>query len=157
MLIQNTSFQIQKLLQTKIYTNSNTTFWHSFLCSFTWYDLFCSECCPQKLLSNWWKFFNSQSEAPIYVVFKANTPNKMNHTMRKSMKNCARKWFQKLCTFLFEVTSAFGKMKPLFKVLLSSKKSYFGYPLWDNWFRQKSMLFRAVVLCNGTKSSKFRN
>ena len=50
----------------------------------------------------------------MYVVFKVNTPNKMNHTMRKSMKNCARKLFQKLCTFLFEVTSAFGKMCRVF-------------------------------------------
>ena len=44
------------------------------------------------------------------VVSHANTPNKMDHTMRKSMKNCAGKWCQKLCAFLFAATWAFGKM-----------------------------------------------
>ena len=43
-------------------------------------------------------------------VSRPNTPNKMNHTMWKSMKNCARKWYCKLCAFLFKVTCAFWKM-----------------------------------------------
>ena len=45
-----------------------------------------------------------------FKVFKANTPNKMSHTMWKSIKNCARKWCRKLCAFLFVATWAFGKM-----------------------------------------------
>ena len=45
-----------------------------------------------------------------FKVCKANTPNKMDHTMWKSMKNCAGKWCQKLCAFLFDATWAFGKM-----------------------------------------------
>ena len=35
----------------------------------------------------------------------------MDHTMRKSMKNCAQKKFRKLYAFLFEATCAFGKMR----------------------------------------------
>ena len=34
----------------------------------------------------------------------------MDHTMWKSIKNCARKWCPKLCAFLFAATWAFGKM-----------------------------------------------
>ena len=53
-------------------------------------------------------------EQPIrnfhFKVFKANTPNKMDHTMWKSMKNCARKWCRRLCAFLLAATWAFGKM-----------------------------------------------
>ena len=44
------------------------------------------------------------------MVFEATTRNKMKHIMWKSMKNCARKWCLFLCTILFEVTWAFGKM-----------------------------------------------
>ena len=43
-----------------------------------------------------------------FKVFKANTPNKMDHTMWKGMKNFAGKWCRKLCAFLFEATWAFG-------------------------------------------------
>ena len=45
-----------------------------------------------------------------FKVFRANTRNKMDHTMWKSMKNCAQKWCRSLCAFLFEATCAFGKM-----------------------------------------------
>ena len=45
-----------------------------------------------------------------FKVFRANTWNKMDHTMWKSMKNCAQKWCRSLCAFLFEATCAFGKM-----------------------------------------------
>ena len=45
-----------------------------------------------------------------FKVLRANTQNKMDHTMWKSMKNCAQKWCQSLCAFLFEATCAFGKM-----------------------------------------------
>ena len=34
----------------------------------------------------------------------------MNHTMWKSMKNCAPKWCCKLCAFLLKVTCGFWKM-----------------------------------------------
>ena len=44
----------------------------------------------------------------------ANTRNKTNQTVWKSIKNWAKKWCQKLCTFLFEVTFAFGKMCYIF-------------------------------------------
>ena len=39
-----TSFQRQKWLQTKMYIISDTVFWHSIPCPFTWCDPFCSEC-----------------------------------------------------------------------------------------------------------------
>ena len=45
-----------------------------------------------------------------FKVFKANMQNKMDHTMWKSMKNCAQKLCRSLCAFLFEATCAFGKM-----------------------------------------------
>jgi len=45
-----------------------------------------------------------------FKVFRANTRNKMDHIMWKSMKNCAKKWCRRLCAFLFEATCAFGKM-----------------------------------------------
>ena len=45
-----------------------------------------------------------------FKVFRANTRNKMDHIMWKSMKNCAQKWCRSLCAFLFEATYAFGKM-----------------------------------------------
>ena len=45
-----------------------------------------------------------------FKVFKANTPNQMDHTMWKSMTNCAQKRWQKLCAIMFAVTWAFGKM-----------------------------------------------
>ena len=45
-----------------------------------------------------------------FKVFKTNTRSKMDHTKRKSMKNCAGKWCQKSCAFLFAATSALGKM-----------------------------------------------
>ena len=44
------------------------------------------------------------------VVSQPNTPNKINHTMWKSMKNCALKWCCKLCAFLFKVTCSLWKM-----------------------------------------------
>ena len=44
------------------------------------------------------------------VVSRPNIPNKMNHTMWKSMKNCAPKWCCKLCAFLLKITCAFWKM-----------------------------------------------
>ena len=50
-----------------------------------------------------------------FNVFKANTLNRMDHTMWKSMKNCLRKWCQKLCAFLFAAIWAFGKMCSNFK------------------------------------------
>ena len=43
----------------------------------------------------------------------------MDHTMRKSMKNCAGKWCQKLCAFLFAATWAFGKMWQEMKLLVT--------------------------------------
>ena len=45
-----------------------------------------------------------------FKVFKANTPNKNDYTMWKSMNNCAWKWCQKLCAFLFAATWAFKNM-----------------------------------------------
>ena len=45
-------------------------------------------------------------------IFRANTWNKMDHIMWKSMKNCAQKWYRSFCAFLFEATRAFGKMCP---------------------------------------------
>ena len=40
----STFFQRHKWPQTKMHTNSNIIFGHSFSCSFTWWDPFCSEC-----------------------------------------------------------------------------------------------------------------
>ena len=34
----------------------------------------------------------------------------MDHAKGKNDKNCAQKWYPKLCAFLFEVTWTFGKM-----------------------------------------------
>ena len=39
-----TSFKMLKWPQTKMHTISDTIFRHSFSCSFTWCDPFCSEC-----------------------------------------------------------------------------------------------------------------
>ena len=47
---------------------------------------------------------------PFIIGFRANTPNKMYHTMWEGMKNSGRKWWEKLWTFLFEVTFDFGEM-----------------------------------------------
>ena len=55
-------------------------------------------------------FSNSQSEASIYVIFMANTLNKMDHTMLKSMQKRAGKGCHKLRIFLFKANGAFGKM-----------------------------------------------
>ena len=55
------------------------------------------------------------------LVFEANTRNKTEHTMRKGMENCARKWCLFLCTILFQVTWAFWKMC-LTNLLPCSKK-----------------------------------
>ena len=58
-----------------------------------------------KFLIGCWRISTNEK-----VVSQPNTPNKMNHTKWKSMKNCAQKWCQKLCAFLFEVTCDFGKL-----------------------------------------------
>ena len=52
-----------------------------------------------------------------FKVFRANTRNKMDHIMWKSMKNCALKWCCKLCAFLLKVTCAFWKMWWIYFVL----------------------------------------
>ena len=53
-------------------------------------------------------------EQPIrnfhFMVFRANTRNKRDHSMWKSMKNWSQKWCQSLCALLFVATFAFGKM-----------------------------------------------
>ena len=56
-----------------------------------------------------WKFLIGcwRTSTKEKVVSWPNTPNKMNHTMWKSMKNCAQKWCCKLCAFLCKVTCAF--------------------------------------------------
>ena len=46
----------------------------------------------------------------LLLFFEANTRNKTVHTMWKGMKNLARKQLLFLCTILFEVSWAFGKM-----------------------------------------------
>ena len=56
-------------------------------------------------LIGWWRISTYEK-----VVSWPNTPNKMNHTMWKSMKNCVPKWCCKLCAFLFKVTCPFWKM-----------------------------------------------
>ena len=58
-----------------------------------------------KFLIGCWRISTNEK-----VVSRPNTPNKMNHTKWKSMKNCAQKWCQKLCAFLLEVTCDFWKM-----------------------------------------------
>ena len=58
-----------------------------------------------KFLIGCWRISTNEK-----VVSQANTPNKMDHSKWKSIKNCARKWCRKFCAFLFEVTWAFGKM-----------------------------------------------
>ena len=59
-----------------------------------------------------WKFLIGcwRTSTNEKVVSRPNTPNKMNHTMWKSMKNCVPKLCCKLCTSLFKVTCPFWKM-----------------------------------------------
>ena len=59
-----------------------------------------------------WKFLIGcwRTSTKEKVVSRPNTLNKMNHTMWKSVKNCAPKWCCKLCAFLFKVTCPFWKM-----------------------------------------------
>ena len=52
----------------------------------------------------------------------------MNQTKWKSMKNCAQKWCQKLCAFLFEVTCDFWKMWIFYSLTLRNM-TYFWYKL----------------------------
>ena len=42
--------------------------------------------------SHWMKFLKKPDRNFHFKVFKANTMNKMDHTIRKRMKNCAQKW-----------------------------------------------------------------
>ena len=46
----------------------------------------------------------------VVLVAEANSPNKVNRTWRKSIKDSARKWTHDLCSILFEVIRAFGEM-----------------------------------------------
>ena len=62
-----------------MYTIYDTVFWHSI-----------SEVTANQKLTE--------------LVFKGNTLSKMNPTTWEGMENHARKWYQKLWTFLFEVT-----------------------------------------------------
>ena len=68
------------------------------------------------------KFSKSHSELSIELVFKANTPSEMDRAKWKAMKNLARKWFQKLCTFLLKVIFKFGKIWTLCVSWLRSKQ-----------------------------------
>ena len=43
----------------------------------------------------------------VVLVAEANSPKKMNRTLRKSIKDSARKWTHDLCSILFEVIHAF--------------------------------------------------
>ena len=91
----DTSFQMHRWLQIRMYTISDTVFWHNILCPFT-YVVICfvrsvsprNHFANQKHLLNWF----------------SNTSSRTDRAMWKCMKNLARKWCQKLCTFLFEVT-----------------------------------------------------
>ena len=88
-------------------------FWAQFFMLFhmMWSILFC----VLALKTLKWKFLIGcwRTSTKEKVVSWPNTPNKMNHTMWKSMKNCAPKWCCKLCAFLFKVTCAFGKIWPV--------------------------------------------
>ena len=101
--------------KTQVAANKNAhNFWHHLWAQFfmlfymVWSILF--KVSALKTLK--WKFLIGCSRISTNekVVSWPNTPNKMDHTMQKSMKNCAQKWRQKLCAFFFEVTCAFGKM-----------------------------------------------
>ena len=46
----------------------------------------------------------------VVLVAEANSPKKMNRTLRKSIKDSARKWTHVLFSILFEVIRAFGEM-----------------------------------------------
>ena len=82
-----------------MHPTSNTIFWRILFGVLAWETTFSLVEILQQPIKNF-----------HFKVFKANTPNKMDHTMWKSMKNCARKWCRKLCAFLFAATWAFGKM-----------------------------------------------
>ena len=88
-------------------------FWHYFrcslLCSFlvwfilsgawTWITI------KLMFLISWWRIpINDE------VVSEPNHWNQTDHTLWKSMKNCAKKGFWSCVPFCFEVTCAFGKM-----------------------------------------------
>ena len=83
---------------------------HHFLSQFsTSFHMLCSVLLIQKVLAS----KTIEYKLPIgcqristsqKLVFWANTCNKTDHTMWKSIENCARKWCLFLCTILFEVT-----------------------------------------------------
>lgn len=84
-------------------------FWKHFLslffsirkpCYMVWFILFILFA-----LIDSWSILTSQK-----VFSGAITQSQMDHTMQKGMANCDRRWRQKLCSFLFEVTCAFGKI-----------------------------------------------
>ena len=91
-----TSFQRHKWPHTKMHTNSDIIFMAQFLMLFhmMWSILF-RMFCPKFLIGCLRTLTNEK------VVSWPNTPNKMNHTMWKSMKSCAHKWCCKLCAILF--------------------------------------------------------
>ena len=93
-----TSFQRYKWPITKMYTTSTVFLAYNVSCHFTRCIPFCSK--PNKPLFAWWKFYDSQSEAPIQMVFKA-TLKWITPLIRVSCEaNC----------MLCEVTFCFGKM-----------------------------------------------
>ena len=79
------SLHSHKWSRTKMYTTSDTIFWHSSSCLFkkVWSLLF-------GVLAPWTIFLLviacSKSEASIYMGFRANTPNKMYHTMLEKLR-----------------------------------------------------------------------
>ena len=87
-----------------------TIFKNRFQYFFAWYDRLHCDCLAQKttfwLVEILWQLIRSFYS----MVFEANTRNKTEHNMWKVMEMCATKWCLFLCTILFEVTWAFGKM-----------------------------------------------
>ena len=90
-----TSFQRYKWPITKMYTTSTVFLAYNVSCHFTRCIPFCSK--PNKPLFAWWKFYDSQSEAPIQMVFKATlkwiTPLKRvsceaNCMLKNGVRNC---------------------------------------------------------------------
>ena len=100
--ICTTSIQRHKWLQTKMYRNSDTVFWYSISCPLTWCNsILFAVLAPETTLWNY--LVTNQKLYSIKLVFKANTPSKMDHAMWKGVKIKPENSVGSCVHFLFEV------------------------------------------------------
>ena len=130
-------------IKTEWYARKETIFWLNFYCPFMWRDPY--ECLLKKPPSLWLKFFDSHPKTSCLVGFLKLTLATYRRALCKIAWKPGRKWFPCSCTILFEVTSAFVKMRwltqmfcqdgydPLLEVLFCS-------PLLQAMYLSKSSL-----------------